>query len=76
LERGEFVRVDDFKAEKARLMKAADNTLKKLRNINLRVSERDLVKLKSKAEETGIPYQTLVRSLIRQYTSGHLRLSL
>ncbi len=76
MERGEFVRVDDFKAEKARLMKAADNTLKKLRNINLRVSERDLVKLKSKAEETGIPYQTLVRSLIRQYTSGHLRLSL
>ena len=55
-------------------MEAAKNTLNKMRNINLRVSIRDLMKVKSRAEETGIPYQTLVRSLIRQYASGQVQL--
>lgn len=71
---GEFKRVRNFPAEKNKLIKAAENTLNKMRNINLRVSIRDLMKVKSRAEETGIPYQTLVRSLIRQYASGQVQL--
>lgn len=74
LESGKFQRVKNFATEKNKLVKAAQNTLHKMRNINLRVSIRDLAGLKSRAEETGIPYQTLVRSLIRQYASGHVRL--
>ena len=74
LARGEFKQVKGFMAEKKKLMTVADNTFKKMRNINLRVSGRDLMKLKSKAEETGIPYQTLVRSLIRQYANGQMQL--
>lgn len=71
---GNFKRVKNFGAEKNKLAKAAKNTFNKMRNINLRVSIRDLAGLKSRAEETGIPYQTLVRSLIRQYASGRVRL--
>lgn len=71
---GNFKRVKNFGAEKNKLVKAAENTLNKMRNINLRVSIRDLMKVKSRAEETGIPYQTLVRSLIRQYASGQVQL--
>jgi len=71
---GNFKRVKNFAAEKNKLVKAAENTLNKMRNINLRVSIRDLMKVKSRAEETGIPYQTLVRSLIRQYASGQVQL--
>ena len=64
----------NFEQEKQKAMEAAKNTLNKMRNINLRVSIRDLMKVKSRAEETGIPYQTLVRSLIRQYASGQVQL--
>lgn len=71
---GKYRRVKNFTAEKNKLVKAAENTLNKMRNINLRVSIRDLIKVKSRAEETGIPYQTLVRSLIRQYASGQVQL--
>lgn len=71
---GKFRRVKNFEQEKQKAMEAAKNTLNKMRNINLRVSIRDLMKVKSRAEETGIPYQTLVRSLIRQYASGQVQL--
>lgn len=71
---GNFRQVKNFPTEKAKLMKAAKNTLNKMRNINLRVSIRDIAGIKSRAEETGIPYQTLVRSLIRQYASGQVQL--
>lgn len=71
---GNFKQIKNFAAEKNKLTMTAENTLNKMRNINIRVSIKDLVKVKSRAEETGIPYQTLVRSLIRQYTSGRIQL--
>jgi predicted DNA binding CopG/RHH family protein len=74
IEGGKWKRVKNFEQEKLKAMEAAKNTLNKMRNINLRVSIRDLMKVKSRAEETGIPYQTLVRSLIRQYASGQVQL--
>lgn len=43
-------------------------TLDKTKNINLRISEKDLLKIKAKAAEKGIPYQTLLTSLIYQYS--------
>ena|SRR3989338_2656581 len=42
-------------------------TLVKRKNINIRVSERDLHRLKVKAAELGLPYQTLVSSVLHQY---------
>ena len=74
MEGGKWRKVKNFEQEKRKAMEAAKNTLNKMRNINLRVSIRDLMKVKSRAEETGIPYQTLVRSLIRQYASGQIQL--
>ncbi len=65
-EAGEFVSVPNLKAEKIRLQKAAKNTLNKTRNINIRLSERDLYKLKAKAIEEGIPYQTLASSIVHK----------
>ena len=44
-------------------------TLAKRKNINIRVSERDLHRLKVKAAELGLPYQTLVSSVLHQYTN-------
>ena len=65
-EADEFVSAPNLKAEKTHLQEAAKNTLNKTRNINIRLSERDLYKLKAKAIEEGIPYQTLASSILHK----------
>ena len=57
------------KTEIARYRVAAKATLHRVRNINLRLSERDLQKIKAKAAEKGIPYQTLATSILHEYNS-------
>lgn len=69
IERGEFVPVDDFERAKADAKASARLTLNKTRNINIRLSERDLYKLKAKAIEEGIPYQTLASSILHKATA-------
>lgn len=49
---------------------AAQFTLNKTKNINIRLSERMLYRLKMKAMEEGIPYQTLVGSILHKYAAG------
>jgi predicted DNA binding CopG/RHH family protein len=53
-------------ARKREIEQAARNTLNKTKNINIRLSERDLHKLKTKAIEEGIPYQTLASSILHK----------
>lgn len=52
---------------------AAKNTYLKNRRINFRVSEKDFRGIQVKAREEGIPYQTLVSSVIHKYLSGKLK---
>ena len=66
-EKGEFKPVKNEAAQKRKYRKYAQFTLSKTRNINIRLSEKDLLKLKSKAIEEGIPYQTLVSSILHKY---------
>ena len=66
---GKLVRVKNFKKVKKALEETAKNTLNKTRNINLRVTEKTLYKLKAKAVEEGIPYQTLASSILHKYAS-------
>lgn len=68
-EEGKLTRVKDFDKEKKILEEAARNTLNKTRNINIRLSERDLYKLKAKAIREGIPYQTLASSILHKSAS-------
>jgi len=50
----------------------AKNTLRKDKRINIRLSANDLEALKTQAVELGLPYQTLVSSILHQYASGRL----
>ena len=59
--------------EKSTLMEAARETLQKDKRINIRLSGRDLLSLKRKANRFGIPYQTLISSILHQYVSGDLK---
>lgn len=68
-EDGKFTRVQDADKQKAVYQKIAKNTLGKTRNINIRLPEKTLAKLKAKAAMEGIPYQTLASSLLHKYAS-------
>ncbi len=71
-ERGEWVSVRDRKTEIARLGTAARATLRKNRRINIRLSDRDVIGLQAKAAEEGIPYQTLISSVLHKFLAGTL----
>ena len=44
----------------------------KTKNINIRLVARDLQLIQNKANELGLPYQTLVGSLLHQYATGKI----
>jgi len=58
------------KKEKQSLMEAARQTLNKDRRINIRISSRDLALLQRQANRYGMPYQTLITSILHRYISG------
>lgn len=68
-ENGEFESTPNFDERKKELQRIAKNTMNKTRNINIRLSERDLYRLKAKAIEEGIPYQTLASSILHKSTA-------
>lgn len=51
----------------------ARDTMKKNRKINIRISENDLAALQRRAAREGIPYQTLIGSVLHKYASGFLK---
>ena len=71
-EAGEFKSVITPKRKKA-IQAYAEETFKKDKRINIRISSRDLESLQRRALEEGIPYQTLVSSVLHKYVSGSLR---
>jgi predicted DNA binding CopG/RHH family protein len=72
VERGDWRTVRGLAKEKSRYEAAARATLRKDKRVNIRMTERDLVRFKKKAEEEGLPYQTLISSVLHKYISGRL----
>jgi predicted DNA binding CopG/RHH family protein len=54
------------------LKRASENTFKKDRRINVRLSSHDLLGIQRKALQKGLPYQALISGLIHQYVEGDL----
>ena len=71
-EPGEWVPVKNAKEEIKKLQQYAKNTLQKDKRINIRMSSKDLDQVEVLAVQEGIPYQTLVSSIIHKYVSGSL----
>lgn len=71
-EREEWVPVKNTKKEIKKLQQYAKNTLQKDKRINIRMSSKDLDQVQVIAVQEGIPYQTLVSSIIHKYVSGYL----
>ncbi len=68
-----WVSVNNLEEEINKAKKAAEATLKKSERMNIRISPNDLRRLKIKAMEEGMPYQTLVSSIIHKYLIGRLQ---
>ena len=75
-ERGEWKSIKNFAKEKKMFEAAARNTLNKTKNINLRLSEKVVAKLKAKAAREGIPYQTLASSILHKFANSEASSSL
>ena len=72
IENDEWQPVKNIDQEKEKAIAAARNTLKKDKRINLRLTQKDYHQIQIKAIEEGIPYQTLISSLVHKYLNGSL----
>jgi predicted DNA binding CopG/RHH family protein len=72
IENDEWKTVRNKKELMEKLQFAAKNTMLKDQRMNIRIAKKDLEGLKTKALEEGIPYQTLVSSVLHKYVIGKL----
>lgn len=71
-EAGEFE--SDLKdGRRTQLAQLAEETIRKDKRINIRISSRDLEALQRRAIEEGLPYQSLVSSVLHKYVSGSFK---
>ena len=73
VERGEWRSTRPPKRAKNRYRSYAKATFRKDRRLNIRISTKDLEAIQKRALEEGLPYQTLIASLLHKYASGRLR---
>ena len=71
-ENNEWVSVSS-PSEIAKYKVAAKNTFKKDKRVNIRISKMDLELLQEKALIEGLPYQTLMSSVLHKYVTGRLK---
>lgn len=73
VERGEWKTIPDFKKEAKRYQEYAKATFRKDRRANIRISEKDLVNIQKRALQEGLPYQTLMSSVLHKFITGRLK---
>lgn len=70
VEKGDWKSVPNLKEKIAYYQKVARKTMRKNKTINFRISSIDLEGIRQRAFEEGIPYQTLISSIIHKYLIG------
>jgi predicted DNA binding CopG/RHH family protein len=72
VENGNLKSVSNLDTEKTEIIESTKQSFSKGLRVNVRVTDFDLNKLKAKAIEEGMPYQTLIGSILHQYATGKL----
>ena len=72
-EKGTLVSARPTKAQLAAFRDSARATFIKDRRVNIRLSAADLMDIQARAYEEGVPYQTLITSVLHKYVSGRLQ---
>ena len=73
VERGEWKSSRGGKRAKTRYARYAKATFRKDRRLNIRLSSKDLQAIQKRALAEGLPYQTLIASLLHKYATGRLK---
>lgn len=71
-EKGEMKSVVASKSDLENYRLAARRTFIKDRRVNIRLSTPDFADIQERAIEEGVPYQTLIASVLHKYVSGRL----
>lgn len=69
-EAGAFRSVSPSKAELKKFREAAKATFIKDRRVNIRLSSPDLMDVQARSAEEGVPYQTLIASVLHKFVTG------
>ena len=73
VERGEWKSAKGGKRERSQYSRYAKATFRKDRRLNIRLSSKDLEAIQKRALAEGLPYQTLISSLLHKYASGRIK---
>jgi len=73
VEREEWKTIPNFKEEAMRYQDYAKATFRKDKRVNIRLSERDLVNIQKRALKEGLPYQTLMSSILHKFITGQFK---
>ena len=71
-EKGELKSTSPSKAKLAKFKAAATATFLKEKRVNIRLSSPDLMDIQARALEEGMPYQTLIASVLHKFVAGRL----
>lgn len=71
-EKGDLISTTPSSKEKEKYKAAAQAAFLKDRRVNIRLSSPDLMDIQARALEDGVPYQTLIASVLHKYVSGRL----
>ncbi len=69
-EKNDWKSVPNLSKRKTELKQYARDTIRKNKRVNIRISERDLNELQRIAIREGLPYQTLISSILHKYVNG------
>jgi len=72
VEEGEWRSVRGVENEAQQYQGYARAAVRKDKRVNIRMSEKDLIRFQKKAMEEGLPYQTLISSVLHKYINGRL----
>ena len=70
-EREEWRSSRDTEQDRRRFRESATATFRKNKRVNIRISEKDLLNIQKRAIREGLPYQTLMASVLHKFISGH-----
>lgn len=79
INRGDYQEIPLTKKERQDLADAAEYTLRRMkkdRRVNIRVKNADLNAIQKKALANGLPYQTLISTLLHHFAQGRITITL
>ena len=76
IENGQVREVSDMEKEKKRIVSMFREAARKDRRVSLRVNDRDLDAIQARAAANGLPYQTLIATILHQVATGKVTVTL